>query len=146
MEFYFILGGISILFFILLGVKEFFNKKLKEKFCVLCFSIIFAWVILLILNFLNLFQDKILIAILMGHTSLGLFYFFEMHFKRWMEIFKLPLLLTFISAIYFLLENFEIVSFVILVFLWGVFFIIYLFRKGGIKPYVNKLVECCKKW
>ena len=146
MEFYFILIWISLSFFILLGVKEIFNKKLKEKFCVLCASIILTWIILLILNFSNLFQDKILIGILMGHTSLGLFYFFESHFKKEIKVFRLPLLLSFISIIYFILEEFEKISFIVLIILWVIFGFIYFFRKSGTKSYINKLINCCKKW
>ena len=146
MKFYFILFGISFLFFVLLGIKEFFNKKLKEKFCVICVSIILTWIILLILSFLNLFQNKILIAILMGHTSLGLFYFFESFSSRQMKLFRLPLLLSFISIIYFILVGFEITSLIFLILLWMSFGFIYLFKNSKLKFFVNKLIECCKNW
>jgi hypothetical protein len=146
MEFYFILGGISILFFILLGVKEFFNKKLKEQFCVICVSVSLSWIFLLILNFYNLFSDKILIGILMGHTSLGLFYLFESFSKKQMKIFRLPLLLTFISGIYFLLEGFDKISFFVLIALWVIFIVIYVFVDSKSRSFVNKLIECCRNW
>ncbi|MDP3966420.1 MAG: hypothetical protein Q8Q04_02730 [archaeon] len=146
MEFYFILIWVIIIFFILLGAKEFFSKKAKEKFCVVCVTVTLTWIILLIFNFFNFFQDKTLIAILMGHTSLGLFYIFEKRVNEKFKIFRLPLLLTFISLIYFILEGFEKISFFILIGLWFLFGLIYLFGNSKSKSFVNKLIACCKRW
>jgi len=139
MEFYFILIGISILFFILLGIKEFFNKELKEKFCVLCASIVLTWITLLVLNFLDFFHDKILIALLMGESTLGIFYLIESKFRKEMKIFRLPLILSLISIVYFILVGFEEISFVFLIFLWLIFFVIYLFRKSLIVVEIFKI-------
>jgi hypothetical protein len=146
MEFYFVLIGLIGLFFILLGVKEFFNKKLKEKFCVICASISLTWIVLLILNFMNLFQDKILLGILMGHTSLGVFYIFEKNASDRFKIFRLPLLLSFITIIYFVLTGFEKISFFILISLWIIFGLIFLFGDKNARGFVGKLVECCRGW
>ncbi|PJE81903.1 hypothetical protein COU58_00245 [Candidatus Pacearchaeota archaeon CG10_big_fil_rev_8_21_14_0_10_32_42] len=146
MEFYFILGGIVILFFVLLGIKEFFSEKFKKKFCVICTSVTLTWIILLAFNLYGLFEDKILLGILMGHTSLGLFYIFESNASEKAKVFRLPLLLTFISLIYFVLSGFEKISFFILVGLWFVFGLFYLFGNSEAKSFVNKLIECCKNW
>jgi hypothetical protein len=146
MEFYFILIFIIGLFFILLGIKELFNKKLKEKFCVICASISLTWIVLLILNFMNLFQDKILLGILMGHTSLGVFYIFEKNASDRFKIFRLPLLLSFITIIYFVLTGFEKISFFILISLWIIFGLIFLFGDKNARGFVGKLVECCRGW
>ncbi|MBU2612582.1 MAG: hypothetical protein KKB62_02565 [Nanoarchaeota archaeon] len=146
MEFYFILSSITVLFFILLGIKELFNKKQKEKFCVVCASVTITWIALLVLSFLNLFNDKILIGILMGHTSLGLFYIFESKVREELKIFRLPILLSFISAIYFILEGFDQISSFILAGLWILFGLVYLFRNSKSKSFVNKLIACCRNW
>ena len=146
MEFYFILGGISILFFILLEIKEFFSQELKKKFCVICISISLSWIFLLILDFYNLFSDKILIGILMGHTSLGMFYLFESFSKKELKIFRLPLLLTSISMIYFILEGFNKNSFFVLIALWMIFVVISTFKNSKSRSFVNKLIECCRNW
>lgn len=146
MMFYFILLGIIVLFFTLLAIKEIFNKKLKEKFCVICTSVTLTWIALLILNFMNLFQDKILLGILMGHTSLGIFYIFERNTYKRLKIFRLPLLLSFISTIYFVLAGFDLISFFILIGLWIVFGIVFVFSNNKSKSFVNKLIECCRNW
>ena len=82
-----VLIGIVILFFILLVLKNIFNLK---KFCAICISITLVWVLLLISYFLNIFIDKTIIAILMGHTSLGIFYLWEKKTKEKFKVFRLP--------------------------------------------------------
>lgn len=139
-----VLIGIVILFFILLVLKNIFNLK---KFCAICISITLVWVLLLISYFLNIFIDKTIIAILMGHTSLGIFYLWEKKTKEKFKVFRLPLLLTFIFAIYFILESFSLSSLIFIIALWLIFLLIYLFRTNKkFKTFSTKLIECCKKW
>lgn len=137
------LMGITALFFLFLGIKEIFSKKIKSRFCVICISISVTWIVLLILYFNNLFFDKTILAILMGQTSLGLFYFF---YEK-MDIFKLPFLLALIATIYFVLEKFSIKAIYFLVVLWIFLLAIHLFKKNkNFRTFANKLVGCCKKW
>lgn len=145
MEFlFYTLSGIILLFFVLLILKNIFKWK---KFCVLCTAVSLTWILLLVLYFLKIFQDKIIIAILMGHTSLGLFYLWEKNVREKFKMFRLPLLLSFIFIIYSILENFEFNSLFIILGLWVVFFLIYLFRNNkGFNKFTKRLIECCKKW
>jgi len=130
-----ILAGITALFFILLFIKSF----TKKKFCVICVSVSLTWITLLILYFLNIFTDKLIIGILMGGTSVGLFY---MLYEK-IGIFKLPFLLTLISMIYFILGGFVISTLYLIAGLWILFFIFNLFQN---KTFFKNIVECCKKW
>ncbi len=145
MEFlFYTIIGIIALFFILLILKNIFNWK---KFCTLCISVSLTWIVLLVLYFLKIFQDKIIIAILMGHTSLGMFYLWEKKVKEKLKIFRLPLLLTFIFIIYTAIENFEFNSLFIILGLWIVFYLIYLFRNNkGFNKFTKKIIECCRNW
>ncbi len=139
-----ILIGISLLFFLMLIVKSLTRNK---KFCAICFSVSLTWVTLLILYFLKIFNDKILIAILMGHTSLGLFYLWEKNVREKFKVFRLSLLLTFIFIIYSILEIFSFSSLIFLIILWFLFFIIYIFRtKKNMRNFFNKILECCRNW
>jgi len=139
-----VLIGITALFFMFLALKNIFNLK---KICVICASITLVWVLLLTLYFLNIFADKIIIAILMGQTSLGIFYLWEKKVKKKTKIFGLPLLLTFIFTIYSILESFNFNSLIFMIVLWFFFFIVYLFRTNKkLKTFSTKLIECCKKW
>ena len=129
--------GISLLFFILLFGKSL--TKHKKNFCVICVSVSLLWIILLISYYLNIFADQIIIAILMGHTSLGIFYL--LYDK--LGLFKLPFLLTTISLIYFVFEGIIMESLYLLAGIWGIFFIFKLFKN---KSFSKKILECCKKW
>ncbi|MDP2672552.1 MAG: hypothetical protein Q8O84_01950 [Nanoarchaeota archaeon] len=141
--FYTIIGIIG-LFFILLILKNIFSWK---NFCVLCVSVSLIWIVLLFLYLSGIFADKIIIAILMGHTSLGLFYLWEKNVREKFKIFRLPLLLIFIFIIYIILENFEFNSFLLILGLWIIFYLIYLFRNNKkFSKVAKKLIECCRNW
>ena len=135
-----ILIGITALFFLLLALKSIFNVK---KACVICLSVTLTWITLLILYFLNLFPDRIIIAILMGHTSLGLYYILEKKVKKDFLLFRLPYLLTSILVIYYVLNGSVINSSYFFLGLWLIFLTIYLFKNNKI---AKKIIECCKKW
>ena len=140
--------SIIVFFFVLLGVKEFFSTKTKNKICVICLSITLTWISLLISLYFNFFSDKTILAILMGQTTLGIFYLLESKVKEKLKIFRLPFLLSLILIAYSLIELvFIIKAFSIILILWGVFICIYLFQNNKkTNSFVNKLIECCKKW
>lgn len=134
------LTGVTLLFFIILAIKSTFNLK---KGCAICASVTLTWIVLLTLYFLNFFTDKIIIAILMGHTSLGLYYTLEKKVKKKFLLFRLPYLLTSILLIYYILGGFIISSLYFIIGLWLFFLLIYLFKNNKI---AKKIIECCKKW
>jgi len=135
-----ILSGISVLFFILLAIKRIVKVK---NFCVICSTIALAWIILLALYFLEFFIDKMLLAILMGHTSLGVYYTLERKVKEKFLVFRLPYLLTSVTLVYIILEGIRTNALYLLVGIWGLFIIIYLLK---FNEFTKKLIECCKKW
>ena len=135
-----VLIAISVLFFVLLAIKSIFNVN---KMCVICLSVTLSWAVLLALYFLGIFVDKVIIAILMGHTSLGIFYILEKKVKKKFLLFRLPYLLTGILLIYSLLNDFVINSLYFIFGVWVLFILIYLFK---FNKFATKLIECCKKW
>jgi hypothetical protein len=134
------LVGIVLLFFVLLTIKSFFNIK---KFCTICLSVTLTWMTLLILYFIGIFTDKIILAILIGHTSLGIYYILEKKVRKELLIFRLPYLLTSISLIYFILSGFILNGLYVLLGLWLLFILTYLFK---FNKFTKKIIECCKKW
>ena len=142
-----VLLGISVMFFVLLGIKAVFKEKLK-KLCVICASVSLTWIFLLILYFLERFENLTLIALLMGGTVVGLFYLWERKTKKQKLIFRLPVLMTFLAIAYFILTKKILIGVLVLIaVLWLIFSIIYLYRKNkNFNSLVNKIVECCKKW
>ena len=135
-----IFAGITLLFFVILVLKNIFNLR---KACAICLAVTLTWVVLLILYFLNIFNDKIIIAILIGHTSLGIFYLWEKKVKERTKLFRLPYLLTSILIIYHILNGFVISSLYFILGLWALFFIIYLFKNNKL---AKKIIECCRRW
>ncbi len=136
--------SITGIFLVMLILKEFLSKKIKKDFCVICLAVSLTWITLFLLYLNDYFQNKTILAILMGQTVLGLFYLFNKKLK----VFKLPFLLTGITLIYFILEkNLEIRSLLFLGSLWILLGGIYLFKSNKkINSVINKLIECCKNW
>lgn len=137
----------TIAFFILLGLRVLYKQIIKREFCVICAAVFLTWVILFALYKLGLFDDIIIISLLVGETVLGIFYLLENKVNDKLKIFRLPALLTLISASYFLLINNSnmLNSFVFLLILWIVFIFLYFYRNNNkINSLVEKLIECCK--
>lgn len=144
-----VLAGISILFVILFLIKQFLNKRLKDKFCVICGSVVLTWAVLLVLYYLNIFKDIIIIAILIGESSLGIFYFVESKVKEQLKFFRLPFILTLIMLAYYLLTFSKDIlpSLIFLLVLWAVFGLVYSYKNHkNINNFINKIIACCKEW
>lgn len=135
-----VLVGITGLFFLFLIVKNVLKSK---EMCVICASVSFMWIALLGAYFYEIFENEILIAILMGGSAVGLFYMLN----EKLSVFKLPFVLTLFSVIYFVFEGIEINAVYFLLGLWVLFGLAYLFRENkNFNGFVNKIVECCRNW
>ena len=143
-----VLAGVTTLFFIFLLTKNFMKSKTKEKFCVICFAVISTWVALLILYWFDLFANGVILAILMGESSLGVFYFAEKIVKDKLKFFRLPFLLTLIVIVYHLIVPLGFFnSLIFMAGLW-LFFILIFSCKNNLKinKFVNSVVRCCREW
>ena len=141
-----ILVSITLLFFVLLIIKEFIGSKLKKNFCAICGAVVLTWLALLILYWLGIFQNKIILALLIGESALGIFYVVERKVREKLKIFRLPFLLTLIFLAYLLLEIPKdiIIDIIFLIIIWIVFILIYLYRGNRkTKRIIKKLVKCC---
>jgi hypothetical protein len=143
-----ILLAISAMFFVFLGVKEIVSKKSRGNFCAICLAVSFTWISLFLLYLAQIFNDVVIIAILMGQTSLGIFYVLEKNMKENQKMLRLPILLTLISASYMALQwTFSLPGTLFLGGLWGVFLGIFAIRDNpNVSGFVKKLVECCRNW
>ena len=141
-----LLLSIVILFIIFLIIKEIFKLK---RFCVICIAVALTWIIFLFLYFLDIFEDKVILAILIGQSSIGIFYLLDNKFRDELKIFKLPFLLTLIIIAYYILSTpLNIIKNILFIaVIWFVLFLVYIYRNNKIiNNLVNKLVECCKRW
>ncbi len=143
-----VLLGIIAVFFVFLIIKQLLPKKSREKMCVICLSVSLTWIFLLILYFFNVFNNIILIALLMGQSVVGFFYFIESKASQKFKIFRLPFLLTLTAIAYFLItKEINLKSLLLIIILWILFVFVYLYRNNPhIKGFVKKLIECCKRW
>lgn len=151
MEPVYIFGIIVALFFVILIARQLLPNKFKEKICGICLTVTLTWIGLLILYWNNLFENTIIISLFMGSTVLGIFYLTEKKAeksKKELTLFRLPFLLTLFLLGYSLitLQIYE-KSLLLLVVLWALFILIYVYRNNKkINSFVNKIVECCKRW
>ncbi len=142
-----VLGMIVVFFIFFLIFKEFLPLKYKENVCVLCFSISATWIFLLIFNYLEYFQNKIIIALLMGQSILGVFYIVEKRIRNDLKLFLLPFLLTLSGIGYISLDGFLKEILLFLLGLWVLFIFVYFFRKiKGVCFIVSRITACCRNW
>jgi hypothetical protein len=119
------------------------------KFCVICVSVGITWMALLVLYWLGLFNQPVIIAVLMGQTIVGLYYFLENKTEEGLHIFRLPLLLTLTLAALAalgvttgLLHGLSLVA-----LLWIALSLLYFYRQSPkTKIVVDRIIACCKDW
>ena len=138
------LTGLTTLFFLLLGLKNW----TEWSFCAICVASTMTWIALTGLYILNLFDSLILIVLMAGMTLHGLYQLWEEKSSRKYLVFRLPLLLTGITALYqaFVWQiYFELLG--LLTALWAIFLTMYFYRENDrFEAYVDDIVECCREW
>ena len=142
---FFVLLGIITLFFVLLIAKNLSNKI----FCVICGAVTLTWITLLVLYWKGIFTDIVVIALLMGESSLAIYYLFDAKAKEEWKFFRLPLLLSLVTFSYFLITLSNVIqSLFFLIGLWVIFLIIYAFRYKSVvvESFMSSVMECCKRW
>ena len=145
-EINFIILGIIILFFIFLAIKSIIGKnKIKKNLCVICASISLTWIVLLFLYLFNLFDNILIISLLMGMSVTGIYYFTENKIKKAnkLKIFRLPFIITLIVIAYYILTFEDIINNILIVLaLWLLFVLVYFYNNT---KFIKKLLECCKE-
>ena len=144
-----ILLGITVLFFLILIIKNTLAKRFNKKICVICVSVFLTWLFLLILYYMNFYENTIILSILIGQSTLGIFYLFEKISRKEFTVFRLPFLLTLILIATSLIKIQEdlFYSIIFIMILWATFTLFYFYRQNNkINKFVNKIIECCKKW
>ncbi len=139
------LVSILSVFTLLLILKPF----LKKEFCVLCVAVSLTWMGLLFSFWLELIEDQVIIALLMGQTTVGIFYLIEKKVKEKLLLFRLPFLLTMILLTYFLLlpAKSSLAPFMVVVVTWIITLGMYLHQTNSkINKAIKKIVECCQRW
>lgn len=142
MDLVWILGAVSGLFWAALIAKH----LLARKFCALCVSISLTWLGLLGLYFFDLFHDSVLLAILMGQSITGLYYFVDKRVPKPLRVFTLPFFVSLTAGVYMLIKTEIIIpAFILLLVIWLACWFIFSYRNDpGKKPLAKALMECCE--
>jgi hypothetical protein len=139
-----VLATIASLFAIYLLAKA----RLGWKVCVLCAAVVTTWFALLILYRLGRFHDPVLVALLLGQSITGSFYFVQRRVVASLKIFTLPFFLSLTAASYFLIAGLRgsLPVMLLLMALWLAAYVAFSYRNDpGKKPVVNAVVDCCKE-
>jgi len=136
--------AITVLFALLVGLRSLFNLKI----CALCGAVSSTWIVLLVMFYVGLFNNPVLLGILMGGSIVGAMYLLEQKLPEHFQIFKFPFFLTFVSATYFvILQSFAFEAVVVPFLLWVCMGAIYAGRNSNsLKTLGRKIIECCKNW
>ena len=139
----------TLLAIIVVFVLLLFAKKLAGiKFCVLCVSVGLTWIGIFILVKLSRFQDLTLLALLLGESVTGIFYFTQRRVARALRIFTLPFFLSLTVLAYYLVNPLTSI-FVILILLfglWVVAWIVFIYRNDpGKRPLADNVMDCCNE-
>lgn len=133
-------------FFLVLLVVQSISKK---KFCALCGAVLLTWILLLGLYYTGAFDNTIILALLIGQSTLGIFYLLEQKVAEPLTLFRLPFLVTLLIAAYTMLtRSFPVKELLLFVgALWLLFGGLYSYRRvPALRQLVEKVIACCKKW
>lgn len=137
--------AITGLFGLLLAVKQTVSNF---KYCAICLAVSVTWFTLLILFWFELFENQLLIAILMGQSSLGLYYLLEKRAPNRLLVFRLPVLVSLIMIVYTTLaQALYIDALLIVASIWIIFSLLYVYRTNErIRNKTKAFIECCGDW
>ena len=119
------------------------------KICALCFAVSASWLVGLADYFSKriIFDNPIVLAILMGGSAVGLMYYLSRVSPNKFSFFKFPYFITALLLIDFVFRREATAPAVLLIVgIWLVFFLIFIFRNKNTKNWFQKILECCKNW
>ncbi|PIR88072.1 MAG: hypothetical protein COU10_01070 [Candidatus Harrisonbacteria bacterium CG10_big_fil_rev_8_21_14_0_10_45_28] len=135
-----VFGGIVVLFFGWLLVK---SLTKSHGLCAICASTTTTWLGLLGLRFLGLYENDILLAVLLGASATGGYYWLGKSGN--FALYKLPIFLSLIVGAY--LIAWWQVSWTLILLISVVWILFWIFSFGAKnKGLLKKIIECCKNW
>lgn len=140
-----VLAAIAALFAGLLLVKS----VTSWRFCVLCASVSITWMTLLALYWLGMFDQPLIVAVLMGQSTAGLYNLLEKKSSEELHVFRLPLLLTLSLAAFVALGVGTDLAYglSLLAALWLALSLLYLFRHNPkARILADRIIACCRDW
>ena len=136
--------AIIVLFILSLVAK----KMVGIKFCVLCVSVSLTWIGIFILVKLNRVGDLTLLALLLGESVTGIYYFTQRRVPKELRIFSLPFFLTLTTLAYYVVNPLTSIFLIaaLLFGVWVVSWIIFSYRNDpGKRPLAQNVMDCCNE-
>ena len=121
------------------------RNVLMRRLCALCMSISGSWLILLLLYKLDRFHDPVLLALLMGQSVTGAFYFLQRKLARSLRVFTLPFILTSTVLAYWIVGGIVAVLpvFGFLFLLWVAGYILFVANRDKGSRVTRAAITCC---
>ena len=144
-----VIAIIAVLFVLLLIIKTALPQKIKDKLCAVCLAVSLTWLTLLILYFNGQWQNASLLALLMGQSVVGVFYWLQAKKTAGRRLAQLPILLTLTWLAYLPFGEFADIwrTAILIAAVWLVICALYVYRHNRrLAGLVDKLIKCCKQW
>ncbi len=138
--------GMALLF----GAVVLIRSRSGLQWCAICVAVSLTWLTLLLLFWTGRFRNVPLLALLMGQSVVGAFYFVEKQVPEPWRVFRLPFLLTLTAAAYSVLVwRWTVLAPVygLLLFFWLTFLGLFLVRTNRMwRDVFQRLIDCCRGW
>jgi len=137
---------IAVLFVVLLLVKKTASKTVK--ICAVCLAVTISWVSLLAMLSIGYIDDELVVGILMGQSSLGVYYLLEKKVPSELLVFRLPTLLTLTLLVFTAVSaTWQVDAWLLVGVIWFVVGLLYFYRNNEwAKGKVKSMIECCSDW
>jgi hypothetical protein len=134
---------IACLFLLMLLVKRITGWGL----CAICAAVSTTWIILLVLFWAGRFPHPVIIGVLMGQSTIGVYYLLERKVEKRFHLFRLPFLLTATLGVVAALGEFESGAAWLVAAVWLLFFgVHFLHNSAWGKRIAEHIIACCKNW
>ena len=133
---FYVFLAISLVFIASLVIKTY----LKKPLCALCLAIASTWLVLLYLYETDVFDDTVLLTLLIGQSVTGIFYLSYRKLPKALRIFSLPFFLTMTALAYWLIDSQPPLSvFILLAVLWLAAWGLFTYRHDSGKGRIAKI-------
>lgn len=137
-----VLISVTLIFLTTLIIKKVFGVK----WCAICGGILLTWLGLFLMYRLGYVKDEIVLALLMGQSITGIYYFISKRVVSSLRIFTLPFMLTLLTLAYFSItwSGSIILPLLILLVLWILAYAVFVYRNDpGKKMLADAAMNCC---
>lgn len=139
---------VFIAIIVLFYTTSFLKPLLNINLCSICLAVSLSWITLLVLRVFGLFDNSLIIALLVGESVVGGYYLWDRQAKKSWLIFRLPVLLTLTFIAWCIVSlQFDLILACIIGAVWAIHFWLYFYKtKPSVKTYFDKLIACCSRW